>query len=69
MFTKTRASDWDIHNYIIFICYCHARFCAPLALGRVAVGGTVSGVETGLKPPAESCSPFGAKTVPSHSLS
>src|ERR1700730_2988263 len=22
MFTKTKASDWDIHNYIIFICYC-----------------------------------------------
>ena len=44
MFTKTRASDWDIHNYIIFICYCHARSCAPLGRRR---GGTVPGVETG----------------------
>ena len=44
MCTKTRASDWDIHNYIIFICYFHARSCAPL--GRVAVRGTVPGVET-----------------------
>jgi hypothetical protein len=40
------------------ICYCHARSCAPL--GRVAVGGRFPG----LKPRAESCSPFGAKTVP-----
>ena len=58
MCTKTRASDWDRCNYIIFICY----FSAPL--GRVAVGGTVPGVETRLKPRAESCSPFGAKNRP-----
>ena len=37
--------------------------CAPL--GRVAMGGRF----LGLKPRAESCSPFGAKTVPTPSLS
>ena len=60
---QTRASDWDICNYIIFICYYRARSCAPF--GRVSVRGRFPG----LKPRADSCSPFGAKTVPPPSLS
>jgi hypothetical protein len=35
------ASDWDIYNYIIFICY----FRAPL--GRVALGGRFPGLKPG----------------------